>query len=96
MRGHLAFLSMFNAVCHVGHQGLSRYCTTGSSLEPVTMRHRTVENVDEGCIALLCFLDSFQQNCFKVVFARRPNAISQGKSTKRSRLEIHQKVRPLQ
>lgn len=37
MRGHLAFLSMFNAVCHVGHQGLSRYCTTGSSSEPVTI-----------------------------------------------------------
>lgn len=43
MRGHLAFLSMFNALSHVGHQGLSSYCRTGSSLEAVTIRHGTVE-----------------------------------------------------
>lgn len=54
MRGHLAFLSMFNAVSHVGHQGLSRYCRTGSSLEPVTIRHHTVENMPRGSRGLHC------------------------------------------
>lgn len=104
MRGHLAFLSMLNAVSHFDHQDLSRYCRTLSLLELVVSAHDAVQWPFNGgksatlltSVALYysVYLIHSKNNLFKVVTARRLKAISQGKSTKRSRLEIHRKVRP--